>query len=287
MFLPSLISLFFASGALASPFQFNGLTVTLSGPPSTVNAVNQLQFAATVTNRGTTDLKVLKYSTILDDMLPTKSFNISKGNMTVPFTGLKVFLSLPALNSSAFTVIPAGQSIVVYHNGAGNFTFQPIVNFQALPASQNYVAGVTSLNSVNVVSNNMTIAVTQTVTRREHQDLNRRAMDVCSVTAQKTFVDSSYVEGKALAAWASSYISAHGMDALYTSYWGNTSTSNITAIYNAVASENSTTRTDADCLLYLQITHAVAGTDDISYGCAADQALPAQLALMNADNFNT
>jgi len=35
-----------------------------------------------------------------------------------------------------------------------------------------------------------------------------------------------------------------------------------------------------------ELTHAVAGTDDVTYGCPADQALSAGEQIANADNFN-
>jgi deuterolysin len=35
-----------------------------------------------------------------------------------------------------------------------------------------------------------------------------------------------------------------------------------------------------------ELTHATSGTDDITYGCAADQALSASQQLDNADNYN-
>ncbi|KAG6917670.1 hypothetical protein DXG01_001645 [Tephrocybe rancida] len=256
MFFSPYTSLFFVIGALASPYQFNGLSVELSGPPPTVNSVDHLQFTATVTNHGTTDMKILKYATILDDVLPTKSFTISKGNVAVPFTGAKLFLSFTALDDSAFTVIPAGESVVVFHDivslfdlssfGTGRFTFDPIVDFRAMPASQPFVGGVTRLhavNAVNIRSNNMVITVTQDTARREHTELDKRAVDVCSSATQKAFVDSSYAEAKDLATGAINYVKANGTDLLYLSYWGNTSTSDIINVYGAVAGENSTFRT--------------------------------------------
>ena len=36
----------------------------------------------------------------------------------------------------------------------------------------------------------------------------------------------------------------------------------------------------------LQITHAVSGTDDVTYGCSADQSLSQSNKLINADNYN-
>lgn len=35
-----------------------------------------------------------------------------------------------------------------------------------------------------------------------------------------------------------------------------------------------------------EITHAVSGTDDVTYGCAADQALSDSRKIVNADNYN-
>lgn len=35
-----------------------------------------------------------------------------------------------------------------------------------------------------------------------------------------------------------------------------------------------------------ELTHALSGTDDVTYGCAADQALSDSNKLKNADNFN-
>lgn len=34
------------------------------------------------------------------------------------------------------------------------------------------------------------------------------------------------------------------------------------------------------------MTHAVAGTDDIGYGCSFDQSLSDSQSIANADNFN-
>lgn len=53
----------------------------------------------------------------------------------------------------------------------------------------------------------------------------------------------SYSEAKTLASTASSYVSSHGADSLYTAYWGATATSRVTSVLNAVSSESSSTRT--------------------------------------------
>lgn len=53
----------------------------------------------------------------------------------------------------------------------------------------------------------------------------------------------SYTEGKALASGGASYINTNGANTLYKAYWGNIATSRVVSVLNAVASENSSSRT--------------------------------------------
>lgn len=39
-------------------------------------------------------------------------------------------------------------------------------------------------------------------------------------------------------------------------------------------------------LTFFQLTHAVGDTDDVTYGCSADQALADAKKVVNADNYN-
>ena len=43
-----------------------------------------------ITNVGSETLRLVKYGTVLDDQLPTKSFFVLKNGADVPFTGVKV-----------------------------------------------------------------------------------------------------------------------------------------------------------------------------------------------------
>lgn len=89
MFALSFVALL-AGSALATPFKrFDGLTVKVSGPASSVNSIDDLSFTASVTNTGAEDVKVLKYGTVLDS-LPTRSFTVTKDGEEVDFTGIKV-----------------------------------------------------------------------------------------------------------------------------------------------------------------------------------------------------
>lgn len=78
-----------AGSALATPFKrFDGITVKVSGPSSSVSSIDDLSFTASVTNTGAEDVKILKFGTVLDN-LPTRSFNVVKDGAEVAFTGVQ------------------------------------------------------------------------------------------------------------------------------------------------------------------------------------------------------
>lgn len=89
------MSLSFAGLVLASPFKrFDGITVEVAGPSTAVSSIDDLTISATVTNTGSEAVKILKYGTVLDDKLPTKSFVVTKDGEPVSFTGVKVCLPI-------------------------------------------------------------------------------------------------------------------------------------------------------------------------------------------------
>ena len=99
--LASLLTFALAGVALAGPLKrFDGLTVSVAGPATNVSSIADLKFTASVTNTGADDLKVLKYGTVLDDKLPTRSFVVTKDGEAVTFTGVKVIKFLPVQNSN-------------------------------------------------------------------------------------------------------------------------------------------------------------------------------------------
>jgi deuterolysin len=317
------------------------LSVSLSAP-SDVNSIDEIKIAAAVTNTGSEDIKVLKYGTILDAELPTRSFKIVKDGKAATFTGIKLQVDLTEADDSAFVVIPAGQTINVEHEvatlydfeslGVGKYTFQPVTTFQVVDAEA-------KPNTFKVTADAFDVEVRSDVAKRSLKVLDSRAKVSCSSSTQNSFISSSYTEGKSLASLASSYISTNGANSLFKSYFGTTSTTTVRNKFNSVANEASTSRTlnCADpygactsgviaytlisstniyfCSLFYnevtttrlcsgttvasrnirggttlhELTHAVAGTDDIGYGCSYDQSLgqssPSQAAI-NADNYN-
>lgn len=82
-----------------------------------MHSIDDIKVTAAVTNTGSEDLKILKYGTVLDGSIPTRSFKISKDGADAEFRGVKVQVDLSQVDDSAFVVIPAGQTITVEHEG--------------------------------------------------------------------------------------------------------------------------------------------------------------------------
>lgn len=58
--------------------------------PTSVHSIGEITVVASVTNTGSEDVKVLKYGTVLDGDLPTRSFVVSKDGAEADFVGVRV-----------------------------------------------------------------------------------------------------------------------------------------------------------------------------------------------------
>ena len=85
--------------------------------PSDVDSITDIKVTAAVTNTGSEAIKVLKFGTVLDNRYPTRSFTVSKDGVAADFTGIKMQIDLAGMGDSAFITIPAGESLVVEHEG--------------------------------------------------------------------------------------------------------------------------------------------------------------------------
>ena len=85
--------------------------------PSEVHSITDIKVTAAVTNTGSEAIKVLKFGTVLDDQFPTRSFSVSKDGVAANFTGIKMQIDLEAMGDAAFVTIPAGETVVVEHDG--------------------------------------------------------------------------------------------------------------------------------------------------------------------------
>ncbi|KAF7326176.1 Neutral protease 2 [Mycena kentingensis (nom. inval.)] len=211
-----------------------GISVSVStASPEVASLADSVILTAEITNNNAEDIKILKYATILDGSLPTRSFVVTdSAGATVPFVGVKLSVSLDEpSNDAAFVTIPAGQTISVTHDvsalfdfasaGAGAFTFTPISTFQTAPAAEK----ITKRSELALVEVDAA-AVT------------KRATNICTNASRASFITASYNEAKTLARTASSYVTSRGTaDTLYRAYWGATAASRITSVFNAVANE--------------------------------------------------
>ncbi|KAG6879640.1 hypothetical protein C0992_000275 [Termitomyces sp. T32_za158] len=202
MLFGSIVALSLASSVLAGPYKrFEGLTVELQGPAATVNSVDDLILTATVTNGGAESVKLLRYGTILDTQLPTKSFKVTKDGQDVAFTGIKLSVSLSEVDDTAFTIIPAGESVTVTHQvaplfdfaaaGAGKYTFEPVTNFQVQDVTQHLTAF--ELSKVGATTNFVEVELSGDLAKRELPELNKRAVDICTTSSRKSFIDARLV----------------------------------------------------------------------------------------------
>ncbi|KAK7042024.1 hypothetical protein R3P38DRAFT_3178597 [Favolaschia claudopus] len=234
MFFAPFLTLALASAAVASPNKrTDSLSVELSAAANSFNSVTDLVLTATVSNNGAQSIKVLKYGTILDGDLPTRSFTVTRDDKEVDFTGIKISVSLEDADESAYVTIPAGESVAVTHDvsalfdfaaaGKGAFTFTPVTTFQSAPSDEK-VAARSQLTAIEAAATPITISITGDVAKVEM--LSRRATDICTTASRKSFIDASYTEAKSLASIASSYVTSRGSsDSLYRAYWGSTATS--------------------------------------------------------------
>lgn len=95
MLFSALLTLCLANVVLTAPSKrAEGLIIELSGPSGSISSIDELKFTATVTNTGSETVKILKYATIMDDQLPTRSFVVTKDGASVPFKGIKVQLAI-------------------------------------------------------------------------------------------------------------------------------------------------------------------------------------------------
>lgn len=120
--------------------------------------------------------------------------------------------------------------------GPGKFTFSPVANFA--------INDNASFSKVAAASSSVEVEVTGDLEKRELPVFNKRAVDICTNASRKSFIDASYSEAKSLASIGSSYVSSRGTsDSVYRAYFGSNTASRVTSILNAVANENSSSRT--------------------------------------------
>ncbi|KAF5321007.1 hypothetical protein D9619_000119 [Psilocybe cf. subviscida] len=131
--------------------------------------------------------------------------------------------------------------------GAGKFSFVPKTDFVVVVVSApDPLAKVAtpSFTRVEASASPVEAVIMGDLAKREIEVLDRRAKNICTTSSKTSFIDSSYTEAKTLASTAVSYINSKGAsDSLDKAYFGTTATSKVIGVLNAVANENSSSRT--------------------------------------------
>jgi deuterolysin len=94
MFTKIFVSAIVATLVAANPVRrAEGLTVSIEAPDQ-ISSLDDLQLTAKVVNTGADEVRVLKFNTVLESDIPTRSFHVNKDGAAVNFTGIAVsFLS--------------------------------------------------------------------------------------------------------------------------------------------------------------------------------------------------
>ncbi|TFK52058.1 Metalloprotease [Heliocybe sulcata] len=244
----SLITLSLSALAYASPAKrAQALSVSVTGPGS-VDSISDLKLTALVKNSGAEDVKILKYGTVLDGSMPTRSFRVSKDGKAAKFTGVKMSVDMKKVGDNAFVTIPAGQTYTVEHDisslydfetlGTGSYSIEPVTTFQIMSNESEPASKAKAQIGAEAVS----VTVNKDVAKKDLKVNTKRATVSCD-TSDASYIRSSYSEGQTLAQIASDYVSSNGADDLFTSYFGTTSTGSVIDVLDNVANEDDSSRT--------------------------------------------
>ncbi|KAL1746239.1 hypothetical protein HDZ31DRAFT_81364 [Schizophyllum fasciatum] len=245
-----------ASTVAAGPFRRSPtLSIDVSAPDS-VKSLNDLSVVATVTNTGSEAVKVLKAGSVLDDKLPTRSFFVSKGESKVDFSGVKISLAMDKLGEDSYVTIQPGSSVNATHDlsslynfesaGEGDFSIDPVTWFQVPDVSANKVKSIGDFSKDD-----------------ESRTLN------CSDEANAC--DQGVIAYTVIAT-----TNVYFCDIFYDEVQTDKLCSGTTVSKRNIR---------GGTVLH-ELTHALKNTEDVGYGCEANQQLSDSEKISNADNFN-
>ncbi|KAJ6481543.1 hypothetical protein C8R47DRAFT_1134745 [Mycena vitilis] len=257
MFFSPLAALFFATAACATALNAPApITVVVSSSHSTADSIADVLLTAAVTNNGKQDIKLVKYGTILDAELRTRSFTVTRDGSPVPFTGERVKFALSALNDKAFTTIPAGHTLAVVHNvstlfdfasvGPGSFDFTPVTRFLAAPPTHGLSTNEKT-NTMTAASNSITVTITRDVAPRVLSAMYTD--DQCADPTKRGIIEQSLNESTIMARLSQRYINERGVsDPAYSYYWGRNAAAPILSVFSRVENvQNFSTKLPLQC----------------------------------------
>ncbi|KAL1668256.1 hypothetical protein GGF50DRAFT_46941 [Schizophyllum commune] len=245
-----------ASTVAAGPMRRSSeLSIDISAPEN-VRSLDAMQVTASVTNTGSESVKVLKAGSVLDNELPTRSFFVSKGDSKVDFSGVKISLAMDKLTEDNYVTIQPGETVNATHDisalynfegaGAGDFDIKPVTWFQVPDVSANKVKSIADFSKND-----------DSRTLNCNDELGACSQGVIAYTVIATtniyFCDIFYDEVETTQLCSGTTVDERNIRGGTTLH---------------------------------ELTHALSDTEDVGYGCAADQELSDSEKISNADNFN-
>ncbi|KAI5814853.1 deuterolysin metalloprotease family protein [Pyronema omphalodes] len=240
-----------AAFAAATPIEKRNSPLKVELAPTSENAVVQ----ATITNTGSSDLRVLKPGSILSDA-PIRKLEVSAGESALEFKGITMSYALNKFTPDDYVTIPAGKSVTttvelagIYDlSSADSYSVSATGAFQTTHDTGSEVS-ITSLSGPAVIefeSNKLDLKVDRAAAAKVEplaQKLSKRVVLAgCSgsrLTATQTALSNTVRRAQAAYSAALS-----GSATKFNEYFKTTSSttrSNVASRFNAIASAASTT----------------------------------------------
>ncbi|KAI0441042.1 neutral protease [Xylaria telfairii] len=161
-----------------------------------IEMVGNTGVKASITNKGTEDLKVFKTGSFLDKR-PTEKVKVTQGKSKVPFTGVRLRVRQTGLKESAFQIIPAGKTVETkfdvaqLHDLSSGGTFDLVSEgaLQYAKADSNKITGFVSYSS-NLISASVDGLAASKVFKSFHANVKRQDVQSdCSSSQASATVD--------------------------------------------------------------------------------------------------
>ncbi|KAI0178115.1 Deuterolysin metalloprotease family-domain-containing protein [Pestalotiopsis sp. NC0098] len=209
-----------------------------------IEHVGNSEVKATITNTGTSSLRVLKAGSLFDES-PVEKTKVSQGASKVAFTGLRLYVHTEDLSDSAFKTIEAGETVEVQWDAAqlhdlstgGDFKITAAGTLRYAEADSNKIAGQVLYNS-NVVQATVDGVQAAKVHTAFRQATKAKRVDIqsdCSSTKQST-VDAAITVAKKYATNASAAATAGTNMEEYFKSTSSSTESAVAEVFDTIAS---------------------------------------------------
>lgn len=253
-----------------------------------LEVVGNTDIKATITNTGSTALKIFKTGSILDSN-PVEKTSIFAGADQIAFDGLRLSVSTANLDEEAFQIIPAGESVetvfdvAVAHDlsNGGAFDISSVGTLSIAEEGSTELSSIVTFSS-NVVAANVDGSAAAKVRREFHEHFKRTIVQSDCTGTKLTATRNALTNCRSLAAAASSAASS-GAAAKMTEYFKSSTTSTrstVAAVFSRIVSECGST-TSGVSRQYCSDVYGACSSGVLAY------TLPSQSYMVNCNLYFT